>query len=78
MADALRLAAEERRGSYLAAFSLGESVQTIIGPALFTRRVERAGHSRAGRYVDDIWVRFRKGQHERSAVARTRGEDTPS
>ena len=37
------LAAEERRGSYLAAFSLGESVQAIIGPVLFTGLVVAAG-----------------------------------
>lgn len=37
------LAGEERRGSYLAAFSLGESVQAIIGPVLFTWLVVAAG-----------------------------------
>lgn len=37
------LSAEERRGSYLAAFSLGETVQTIIGPALLTGLVVAGG-----------------------------------
>lgn len=37
------LTEEERRGSYLAAFSLGETVQTIIGPALLTGLVVAGG-----------------------------------
>lgn len=37
------LTEEERRGSYLAAFSLGETVQTIIGPVLLTGLVVAGG-----------------------------------
>lgn len=37
------LAPPERRGSYLAAFSLGESVQVIIGPVLLTGLVVAMG-----------------------------------
>lgn len=39
----LALAPEERRGSYLAAFSLGESVQAIVGPVLLTGLVVTGG-----------------------------------
>lgn len=39
------LASGERRGSYLAAFSLGESLQTLAGPALLTWLVISGGRA---------------------------------